>query len=408
VTRRAAASLALIVLSLLAGPASVSAAEPLARPQPRAASFIVLDARTGDVLFEKGADAHRAIASTTKLMTALLALEESNLDDVFTAPAYRALPAESRINLRKGEKLTVRDLLKALLLESANDAAATIAENVSGSRGAFVAAMNARAREVGLDETRYANPVGLDDPDNYSTARDLSSLATRLMKNRTFARIVDTPRATLTSGSHRRVVANRNVLIPRYDFVDGIKTGRTRRAGYVLVGSASGRGERVISVVLGEPSEAARDLDTLALLRWGVDQFRRVRVFGKGAKVAEASVRWREERVALTAPGNVALTVRRGERVGKRIDAPDEIEGPLAKGEKVGSAQVVYRGKVVRTVPLVTAGEVRGASPARRLTSALGTLLTVLFVLGIVFGAVLVALRIRAVRVRRARMTTGT
>ena len=120
-------------------------------------------------MFAKRPDAERSMASTTKLMTALLSLEEARPGDVFTAPGYNAMPAESRINLRAGERMTVHDLLEALLLESANDAAVDLAENIAGSRDAFVEQMNKRASELGLDHTSYANPVGLDEPGNYSS-----------------------------------------------------------------------------------------------------------------------------------------------------------------------------------------------------------------------------------------------
>ena len=173
----------------------------------------------------------------------------------------------------------MQDLLEALLLESANDAAAAIAENLSGSREAFVAEMNVRAEELGLENTSYANPIGLDDPANYSTARDLATLTRLLLERPRFARIVDMPVAELESGAISRVIDNRNTLVASTPWVTGVKTGHTTNAGYVLVGSAKGRGgAEVISVVLGEPSEPARDADTLELLTWGLGQFRRVQV----------------------------------------------------------------------------------------------------------------------------------
>ena len=206
-----------------------------------AASAIVVDGRNGEVMFEKRADDRRSIASTTKLMTALLALERARPNEVFTAPRYDALPIESQINLRTGERMKVKDLLKALLLESANDAAATLARNISGSQEAFVAAMNERAEELGLEDTSYANPIGLDDPGNYSSARDLAALARLLLSRPRFARIADTPVAELESGAVPRVIDNRNRLVSSTPWVSGVKTGYTGSAGYVLVGSATGR-----------------------------------------------------------------------------------------------------------------------------------------------------------------------
>ena len=271
---------------LVAAPGSADAADGPPRV-PTAQAAIVVDGVDGTVMFAKRPDAERSIASTTKLMTALLSLEEANPRDVFTAPAYSAMPAESRINLRAGERMTVQDLLEALLLESANDAAVDLAQNIAGSREAFVEQMNERASELGLEHTNYANPIGLDDPGNYSSARDLASLARHLLRNRRFARIVDSPQATLESGSHVRVIQNRNDLLAAYPWVNGVKTGYTTNAGNVLVGSAARSPRaRVISVVMGEPTEAARDADTLTLLRWGLDRFSRVRVVPRGRTFA--------------------------------------------------------------------------------------------------------------------------
>src|SRR5947209_4065384 len=152
-----------------------------------------------------------------------------------------------------------------------------------GAPAAFVRAMNEQAVALGLTGTSYANPVGLDAPDNYSTARDLARLASYLLANPVFADIVDRPSAVLTSGLHRRVVVNRNDLVARYSFVKGVKTGHTNRAGYVLVAAARAHGAEVVSVVLDEPSEAAQAADSLALLRFGLGRFERVRALAAGA-----------------------------------------------------------------------------------------------------------------------------
>ncbi len=288
--RRSAAILAavFVVLALVfVAPASARVPRP---SLSNATAAVVVDARSGEVLLAKRSNSRHAIASTTKLMTALLTLESGKLNKVFTAPAYNAAPAESKINLRAGERMRVRDLLTALLLESANDAAVDLAVGVAGSREAFVDKMNERARELGLENTHYANPIGLDSPSNYSSAADLATLARRLMANPAFAKIVGRPSATLRSGSHPRFIRNRNLLIGRYPFVDGVKTGHTIRAHYILVGAAHGHGGKVVSVVLGEPSEGARDADTLALLRWGIDQYRRVSILHPGHTVARVKV----------------------------------------------------------------------------------------------------------------------
>jgi D-alanyl-D-alanine carboxypeptidase (penicillin-binding protein 5/6) len=394
-------AVAAVLVAAAPGP-SASAAEPPPRV-PTAQAAIVVDAVDGTVMFAKRPDAERAIASTTKLMTALLTLEEAKPRDVFTAPAYNAMPAESRINLRAGEEMTVQDLLEGLLLESANDAAVDLAENIAGSREAFVEQMNERATELGLDHTSYANPIGLDEAGNYSSARDLATLASRLLRNRRFARIVDSPRATLESGSHPRVVDNRNDLVGAYPWVNGVKTGYTMNAGNVLVGSAArGSRARVVSVVMGEPTEAARDADTLTLLRWGLARFSRVRVLPRGRTLAHADVRYRDERARLVARRGVVVTVRDGQHLNRRVKAPDELDGPVAKGQRVGSVTVVVDGRRVRRVALVTAEKVPGAGTLRVLLSDVGVPLTVLIVLAILVAVVLTLSRLR-IRIRIAK-----
>ncbi len=391
---------ALVVLALLV-PATAAAA-PGDPDLPRAKAAILIDARDGEVLYAKNAEAERPMASTTKLMTALLTLENASLDDVFTAPAYNAATAESKINLAKGERMRVDDLLEALLLESANDAAASLAVGVSGSRPAFVRRMNGRAAQLGLDETSYANPIGLDDPANHSSAHDLALLARVLLRNETFARIVDSPSATLETGARRRVIGNRNDLVGAYPFVDGVKTGHTGSAGYVLVGSARGPGDsRVISVVMGEPSEAARDADSLTLLRHGRSQFRSKQVLDAARPVAVADISYRDEKAKLVPARRVSVVSRPGQKVTTRVDAPDELEGELPAGDRVGRIAVLRDGKVVDRVALVTADEVPGAGPLRKVASAVGGGLTLVLLLFIVSAGALVSIRRR--RRRRSR-----
>jgi serine-type D-Ala-D-Ala carboxypeptidase (penicillin-binding protein 5/6) len=394
-TARAALILALFALALGA-PAALAQSSERPPPVPGADAAIVVDGRDGEVMFAKNPDERHSIASTTKLMTALLTLEQARPREVFTAADYVAAPVESQIGLRPGERMAVPDLLEALLLESANDAAATLAVGVSGSVDAFVADMNERADELGLEDTSYANPIGFDDPLNYSTADDLAVLSRHLLERPRFARIVDMPEARLESGARPRTIDNRNTLVATHPFVTGVKTGHTLGAGYVLIGSAKGGGDaRVISVVLGEPNEAARDADTLKLLRWGIGQFRRVRVLDDRRVMARADIEYRDERANLVPARDTFLTLRRGERVRRRISAPDEVEGPLPAGERVGSITVFVDGERVRRVALVIARDVPEAGTVRVLLSVLGVPLTVLLLLAILLGAGLGALRLR-------------
>jgi D-alanyl-D-alanine carboxypeptidase (penicillin-binding protein 5/6) len=361
-----------LTLSIGAGAVATATAEGADAPAITARSALVVDARDGHVLYRRAARDRRAIASTTKLMTALIAIERLPLGKRLAAPVYRPGPLESRINLRPGERMSVADLLRALRLESAHDAAVTLARGVSGSVPAFVARMNARARALGLRDTHFSNPIGLDQRGNYSSASDLSVLARRLLRNDTFATIVDQPNARLTTGARPRVVDNRNDLVARFPWIDGVKTGHTQSAAYVLVGAGERRGVQLVSVVLGEPSEASRDSDTLGLLGYGFSRYHRVRALRAGAVVASADVRFYGDRsVKLTVARDVALVVRRGERVRVSVSAPDELEGPLRAGERVGSARVFNAGRLTRIAPLVTADDVPKAAFLRKASSYL-------------------------------------
>jgi serine-type D-Ala-D-Ala carboxypeptidase (penicillin-binding protein 5/6) len=407
VVRHAAGALLMALVVLVTG----AAARPdraVAAPDVRAPAGILVEPATGDVVWARNPRDRRSIASTTKLMSALITLERKRLGTTVTATRYRALPVESVIGLRAGERLTVADLLRGLLLASANDAAATLAARVGGSRARFVRLMNRRAQQLGLDDTHYANPIGLDDEDNFSSAEDLAKLTLILRRNAFFRRVTDLPRATLRSGSHARTVVNRNVLVRNVAAVNGVKTGHTSRAGYVLVGSATRAGVTVVSTVLGDPSEATRDADSLELLRFGLARYRRVTPVRERERFATAALRSRDERVALVATRTIRRTARRDERVTTRVlGAPRELDGPLPAGARVGTIEVRWRGRPVDRVALVTARAVDEASLVQRLDGVIGRTLVVLLGAGAALGSLQVMLLRRRRRSRRRRRAAG-
>ena len=388
------ATLVVLVLALLAAVAAPATAAPSV-PEISAGSAIVVNAANGDVLYARSPDRRRAIASTTKLMTALLTLESVSLNDRFAAVRYRAAPAEVTIGLRPGERMTVRDLMRALLLPSANDAAATLAEGVAGSRSRFVRMMNRRARQLGLDHTHYSNPVGLDVGRNYSSAADLVTLARQLRRNAFFRRTTNMPEARLRSGDHPRPVVNRDDLVAKYRFVNGIKTGHTNKAGYVLVGSGTKHGVAVISAVLGAPTEAARDADTLALLEYGLAQLKRVTAVRRGERLGTAKVRYREsDTIPLVAGESVREVVRRGQRPRVSVDAPAVLRGPKPAGARVGTAIVRVDGRTVARVPVRTGAKVPAVGFVERVFGGVGTLtaIVILTVLVVATGSLLLAM----------------
>ncbi|MDQ3092465.1 MAG: D-alanyl-D-alanine carboxypeptidase [Actinomycetota bacterium] len=394
-----------VLLALTAGPERAAAqADDAEPPQLSAAAAYAVEASTGEVVLAEEQDERRAIASTTKLMTALVVREEASLDDTFTAADYQAAPIESQIGLQPGEEMTVRDLLRALLLESANDAAVTLAEGVAGSEEEFVERMNARAGELGMENTTFTNAVGLDDPDNLSTARDLVILALAVREDAFLRETAGMEEATLESGERTRVVTNRNELVQETELVTGLKTGRTQEAGYVLVGSGTRDGVTVVSAVLGAPSEAARQEDTLDLLRYGLGLFERVTVVREADVVARVPLAYREGMaIPLAADDTARYTVREGEELRREVTGvPEEVDGPLERGAQLGTLVVRRGDEVVARVPLVATRAVEEAGVALRVDELLSRPTTILLLAVLAVCSVpLVALRRRALRRQR-------
>lgn len=393
-------------LAAAAGTPAAAPASPAHAPSPprlTARAAILVQPQTGDVVYALRPDQERPIASTTKLMTALVTLERSPLDRRVRAANYPAGPAESVIGLRAGERLTVRDLLRGMLLASGNDAAVTLADGIGGTEGRFIAAMNAHARRLALRHTHYATPVGLDTPGNYSTARDLTTLATFLLRDRFFAQTVALPAATLRSGAAVRRVVNRNTLVRELRWVDGVKTGYTHGAGNVLVSASRRGGVELVAAVLGEPSESARDADSLALLRYGQRRYHDPVVVRAGQVLAHARIKYRDGRVALLAQSTVNVVLRRGESVRVGLGGvPLELDGPLAAGDRVGTAVVTTGPRVLARVPVVVARPVSKATLGQRASSFFGgSLVLALVAILVVSSLLLAALRRRGLRGRR-------
>lgn len=375
-----------------------------APPRLSAPSAAVFEASTGEPLFGRAAGQRRLIASTTKLMTALLTVSSLPLDRVCTAPPYHAGPLETQIGLRAGERMRVRDLLRALLLPSANDAAATLAVCVGGSRAAFVARMNARARALGLAHTHFSTPIGLDDPGNYSTAADLVRLALAARGNAFLRGTMNMRSAVLRSGDRVRTVVNRNTLVQHVPWVDGVKTGHTDAAGYILVASGTQHGTTFVAAVLGDPSEGARDADALALLKWAFASYRVATPVRRGVVYARPAVEHRpDDHVAVVATRDVRELLRRDARVRLAVDVPKQLGGPLPRRAVVGNVTVLANGRAIARVPLVTRApvpEVGLLEQAVRSLDGPGSLIAIVALLG---GAAVLLLRARGARRRERR-----
>lgn len=369
---RLRASLLTGAAMLLAAPA-IAVAAPPAVTAPAAA---VIETSTGTVVYAKNGNVQRGMASTTKLMTALVALDRAPLTTLLTAPAYQGQSAETRLGLRAGERMTVADLVRAMMLPSANDAAQTLALRLGGSVGGFVTLMNQRARAEGLTRTRFANPVGLDAPTHRTTAIELARIGVLAHDNPFLRATVKRKRLTLASGAQPRTIVNRNrVLGSRLStgaVVDGMKTGHTTQSGYALVGSATRNGVTVVSAVLGDPSEAARDTDTVRLLKWASGLFQRRTLVRNGDPSVQLPVKsGKADQVRLRIGQTIQRVVPRGAKITVTpVKLPSELEAPILKGQKVGSARVLVGEQLVATVPLVAGAAVERESV---LAAAVGT-----------------------------------
>lgn len=398
---RPALCLAAAVAALAAAPASADAAER--PPQLDADAWVLVDASDGDRLAARSASSRRAIASATKLMTAYVALRELPLGRRVKAPDYQpSSPLESVAGLQAGERLSVRDLLYALLLESANDAAVTLADAVSGSVPKFVREMNRTAAALGLVHTSYENPIGLDASANYSSASDLAELTLRLRREGIFRRLVDTPEVVLRTGSRTREIDNRNLLVSRVPWVNGVKTGHTQQAGYVLVGSGTRKGTTLVSVVLGAPSEAARDEETLRLLDYGFSLYRTETVAGADEEVASPELRYQDTTLPLVAERKLRVSMRRGEELDTQIVAPDEVEGPIDRGEELGELVATIDGRDAGSVALMAGRAADEATFLERARSAISAPVAVLAIVGVV---ILIAVGVARRRSNRKRRT---
>ena len=336
-----AAALALVPPALAAG------------PRVDARAYLVEDGRTGEVLLARN-DARRVpIASLTKLMTVLLTLERTQLDDVVTVTPRAATVGESSVNLRPGEQLTVRDLVEAALIQSANDAAWALAEHVGrGDANRFVAIMNRRARQLGLDDTHFVRPDGLDAAGHVSSARDVTKLARILMQKDVVRRIVAMRDATIQGG---RRLHTWNDLLGNFPGVIGVKTGHTSAAGWSEVAAVRGPGVTLYATVIGSPARSTRNGDLVELMKWGLAQFRVAPIISPDRVYARAETPYDREEVPLVALRSVPRAVLVTRPLVERVVAPRGVELPVRKGERLGEVRVYDRGRLIARSPLVAA-----------------------------------------------------
>ena len=308
---------------------------------------IVLDAATGRVLYEKNADDRSLIASTTKIMTALIVCQRCNVLDRVKIPAQAVGIEGSSMYLREGEVLTVQELLYGLMLRSGNDAAAALAIYCGGTIEGFAELMNDKARELGLKGTHFVNPHGLDAPDHHSTARDLAVLTAYAMADPIFARTVGAK--TVTIGD--RVLTNHNKLLWQLPGCEGVKTGYTKAAGRILVSAASREGRRLVCVTINAPDDWN---DHRTLLEQGFSGFEVRELVAEGEVLGYRHILGGDgTSVPLIAAEEFSYALAEGEEPELVLSPQPFSYAPVRMGEEEGCAYVVLDGRVVGEIPLV-------------------------------------------------------
>lgn len=323
-----------------------------------AATLTTVDGRE---LWSRNGNARRPMASITKIMTALVVLERArSLDATARVTATETAVGESSANIAPGDVLTLGTLLKALLIKSANEAATTLAQAVGGTVPKFVALMNAKAAQLGLKNTKFQNPHGLDGPAHYSSARDLATLAAYAMRDPRFRAIVSQRSVRLTGKAGARTETSTDALLGTYPGAEGIKTGFTNGAGYSFVAAAKRNGVELIAVILGTGTDKARFTQAAKLLDWGFKHYRQTPVTTRGAPAGAVAV---ADYLSTTVPVVVGSTVTtpvfdvQGPLT-KRWNVQLTVSGPVHAGDRLGTLTVMQGPRLIARSPVVAATNV--------------------------------------------------
>ncbi len=331
-------------------------------------SAMLVEAQTGTVIFEKGADERRQVASVTKLMTLLICLEkleagEISLEDPVTVSPTAAGQIGSQALLDANATYTLEQLLHATIIASANDAACALAEYMAGTEAAFAELMNQRAQELGMNDTYYVNSTGLPDSAQYTTARDVAVLACEICRHELYFEHASVWMDTLTHPSGRTTdLTNTNRLVRFYDGCDGLKTGSADVSKYCLAATAQKNGLRLIAIVLGTPVSQTRFDEARAMMDYGFASYRRVTLLQTGDLLGK-TVRVRlgmQEELEAAAGSGVSMLLRPGQekQLSLEVELPQEITAPVAKGDTLGVVRVLLNGEVIARLPAVASQDV--------------------------------------------------
>lgn len=338
---------------------------------PNAKSTILIEESTGKILYEKNSDEKRAPASMTKVMSMLLIMEaldnkQISLNDEVTISQNAADMGGSQLFLQPNQTAKVEDLLKGIAVASGNDAVVAMAEKIAGSEEKFVDMMNKKAKELGLKNTQFKNPHGLDEEGHYTSAHDMAIMAKELIKHKNILNYTSIYEEYLTKSDGTKLwMVNTNKLVKFYKGVDGLKTGFTQTAGYCLTATAMKNNTRLISVVMGEDTSANRSTDTVNLLNYGFNSYKVNTIIKKEKNIAKVKVnKGKEDKVYIRTKENVNELLNVNEKAKKYILVPEvkNITAPVKVGEKVGILKIKYQNKVVKEVDLTVSKNIKKAN----------------------------------------------
>jgi len=335
---------------------------------PQSKSAILIDAVSGQVLFEKNKEEKLAPASVTKIMTLLLimeALEDGRLklDEVLTASPEACRMGGSQIWLEPGEKMTAEDLIISVAVASANDSAYVLAERIAGSHDNFVKMMNEKAKELGMSNTNFVNCTGLDADEHYTTAEDIAKMSRELVKHKQILKWTSLYEYYIRNGESWLV--NTNKLVRFYEGCDGLKTGSTSKAGFCLSATAVKDGMRLIAVVMNAPSSKIRNAEISQMLNYGFANFTSQKIVDKGSIVEKISVeKGMTDQLALITADELQVVIPKTQKdeITIKTEKPEKITAPIQKGTKIGRLVAIKDGKEIASVDLVALEDIEKAN----------------------------------------------
>jgi D-alanyl-D-alanine carboxypeptidase (penicillin-binding protein 5/6) len=354
---------ALLAAALAAACLLAATAEATSPPRVEARAWLVENPVTGEVLGSHAARYQTPIASITKLMTVIVALQHLKLGQVVSVDPRAAAVGQESVYLEPRQQITVADLVKAALIQSANDAADALALATAPSFPAFASLMNEQAATLGLTDSHFVRPDGLDAPGERSSARDVTRLAVDAMKLRVVREAVRQARATLPGG---RELHTWNDLLGVVPGVFGVKTGHTDDAGWSQVAAVHGDGTSIYATILGSPSRARRNADLQALIAFGLNQYRRVDAVSPGRGYAVVQLPYGRSALRLVASSPLESVVRTGAPLTQRVVAPVAMSLPVRKGQVIGKVDVYAGGRLLGSRPLVASRTVAKPGVAGR------------------------------------------